>query len=321
MKRFQIFYIVLLLLCASSLRAQQSFSAMSYNVENAFDTIHDAGKNDLEYCPGGERRWNMPRLYKKLKGVGKVIAAADEKRPIDLIGLCEVENDTVLEYLTHRTPLRNMGYKYVMTHSDDERGIDVALLYSPFTFHLMNTQSIKPNAPKQHTRDILHAWGTIANGDTVDVYVVHLPSKRGGSEAQTLSMNICQQLIRNVDSVRTKRQHPNIIVMGDFNAETRSPQLKLLTRSHHLIDRTAKLEPGTYKYQGEWSTLDHILTHTTTLSHQQTRILTLPFLLEPDPTNGGEKPYRTYLGPVYTGGLSDHLPVVSSFKIKQEKKD
>ena len=289
---------------------------MSYNIENAFDTIHDEGKNDYEYCDGGERKWSQYRLFQKLKSVGKVIAAADEKRPVDLIGLCEVENDTVMQCLTQRTSLSSLGYRYIMTNSLDERGIDVALLYSPFTFHPMETESIRPKTKKDKTRDILHVAGTIAGGDTLDVYVVHLPSKRGGSEGQKLSMSICQQLQAHTDSVRTIRQHPNLLIMGDFNAETNSQQLKLLTRSHHLIDRTAKLQPGTYKYQGEWSILDHILTHTTTLSHQQTRILNLSFLTEPDPTHGNVKPYRTYQGPVYQGGVSDHLPVVSVFQIK-----
>ena len=314
MKREVLLMFVVLMCC--QMRAQQSFTVMSYNIENAFDTIHDAGKMDAEYCDGGERRWNKSRLFKKLKGVSKVIAAADEKRPIDLIGLCEVENDTVMKWLTQRTSLKNLGYRYIMTHSDDDRGIDVALLYSPFTFHPIENQSIKPAAKKQTTRDILHVAGTLNNGDTLDVYVIHLPSKRGGSEGQKLSMSICQQLQAHTDSVRAARQHPNLLVMGDFNAETNSQQLKLLTRSHHLIDRTAKLQPGTYKYQGEWSILDHILTHTTTLSHQQTRILTLPFLLEKDSPNGGEKPKRTYLGPAYKGGISDHLPVVATFQIK-----
>ncbi len=305
---------VVLLCC--QMRAQQTFTIMSYNIENAFDTIHDEGKNDYEYCDGGERKWSQYRLFQKLKSVGKVIAAADEKRPVDLIGLCEVENDTVMQCLTQRTSLSSLGYRYIMTNSLDERGIDVALLYSPFTFHPIETESIRPKTKKDKTRDILHVAGTIAGGDTLDVYVVHLPSKRGGSEGQKLSMSICQQLQAHTDSVRTIRQHPNLLIMGDFNAETNSQQLKLLTRSHHLIDRTAKLQPGTYKYQGEWSILDHILTHTTTLSHQQTRILNLSFLTEPDPTHGNVKPYRTYQGPVYQGGVSDHLPVVSVFHIK-----
>ena len=314
MKRDVLLIFVVLMCC--QMRAQQTFTVLSYNIENAFDTIHDAGKDDYEYCAGGERKWNQYRLFQKLKGISKVIAAADEKRPVDLIGLCEVENDTVMQYLTQRTPLSKLGYRYIMTNSLDERGIDVALLYSPFTFHTIETESIRPKTKKDKTRDILHVAGTIAGGDTLDVYVVHLPSKRGGSEGQKLSMSICQQLQAHTDSVRTIRQHPNLLIMGDFNAETNSQQLKLLTRSHHLIDRTAKLQPGTYKYQGEWSILDHILTHTTTLSHQQTRILNLSFLTEPDPTHGNVKPYRTYQGPVYQGGVSDHLPVVSVFHIK-----
>lgn len=307
--------VILLLMYACEVKAQ-TFTIMSYNIENAFDTIHDEGKNDYEYCDGGERKWSQYRLFQKLKSVGKVIAAADEKRPVDLIGLCEVENDAVMQCLTQRTSLSSLGYRYIMTNSLDERGIDVALLYSPFTFHPIETESIRPKTKKDKTRDILHVAGTIAGGDTLDVYVVHLPSKRGGSEGQKLSMSICQQLQAHTDSVRTIRQHPNLLIMGDFNAETNSQQLKLLTRSHHLIDRTAKLQPGTYKYQGEWSILDHILTHTTTLSHQQTRILNLSFLTEPDPTHGNVKPYRTYQGPVYQGGVSDHLPVVSVFHIK-----
>ena len=314
--RRKILLILVVLLCLP-IQAQHTFMVLSYNIENAFDTIHDEGKNDLEYCAGGERRWSKYRLYKKLKGVGKVIAAADERKPVDLIGLCEVENDMVMTCLTEQTPLKNLGYKYIMTNSKDERGIDVALLYSPFTFHPIEKQPIRPDIGKQKTRDILHVAGTIVGGDTLDVYVVHLPSKRGGGEAQKLSMSICQQLQAHVDSVRTQRQRPNIIIMGDFNAETNSPQLKLLTRSHHLIDRTAKLKPGTYKYQGEWSTLDHILTHTTTLSHQQSRILNLSFLTEPDPIHGDVKPFRNYLGPVYKGGISDHLPVVSVFQFKR----
>ncbi len=309
--------LLLLVLYAHEVKAQQTFTFMSYNIENAFDTIHDEGKNDHEYCADGKRRWNKHRLLKKLTGVGKVIAAADERKPIDLIGLCEVENDTVMTCLTQCTPLQHLGYRYIMTHSSDRRGIDVALLYSPFTFHPIEQQPIHPDTSRRTTRDILHVAGTIAGGDTLDIYVLHLPSKRGGKETAKQSIRICQQLLTHADSVRRQRQHPNLIIMGDFNAETQSPQLKLLTHNHHLTDRTAKLPPGTYKYRGEWSTLDHILTHTTTLDHQHTRILTLPFLMEPDRSHGDVKPHRTYLGTTYTGGISDHLPVVSVFQMKR----
>lgn len=294
---------------------KQQFTVMTYNIENAFDTIHDEGKNDYEYCPDGERHWTRYRLFKKLRNIMKVIAAADIDRPVDIVALCEVENDTVMDYLLHRTKLNKLGYKYIMTNSADSRGIDVALIYSPFTFHPIETQQIRAYLPEHYTRDILRVSGTISGGDTLDVYAVHLPSKRGGSKAMARSMTITQMLKHNADSIRQSRQHPNIIIMGDYNAEPKSPQLKFLTTDGMLTDTSAKLKPGTYKYQGNWSIIDHILTHTTTLHPQETRILTLPFIVEKDETRGGIKPSRTYLGPVYKGGTSDHLPVFMRFEI------
>ncbi|MDO5481746.1 MAG: endonuclease [Bacteroidaceae bacterium] len=314
------FFLYLLLIAwehTISLHAQNSFSILSYNIENAFDTIHDEQKDDLEYCAEGERKWSKSRLYKKLKGVGKVIAAADKERPLDLVGLCEVENDSVMTYLTQRTPLKNIGYKYLMTNSNDKRGIDVALLYSPFTFHLIEKQELKMSMEEPATRDVLRATGTINNGDTLDVYVLHLPSRRGGAAAHNLSMKVVKTLCENIDSIRHFRQSPNMIVMGDFNAENNSKQIKYLTKENVFVNQTAGLKPGSYKYQGEWSLIDHILTYTTSLIPQKSHILNLPFLVEPDNTNGGEKPRRTYLGPIYKGGISDHLPVFTRFVFRK----
>ena len=39
------------------------------------------------------------------------------------------------------------------------------------------------------------------------------------------------------------------------------------------------------------------------------RILRPPFLRAPDRAHGGWKPLRTYTGPRYNGGLSDHCPI------------
>lgn len=293
----------------------QTFTVMEYNVENAFDTIHDVGKNDYEYLQDGDRKWSQGRLFKKLRNIAKVIAAADEERPVDLVGLCEVENDTVLTYLTEKTGLANIGYKYVMTNSLNARGIDVALLYSPFTFHPIGNQSFTPDVGEHATRDILHVAGTVNTGDTLDVFVVHLPSKLGGGAAQKRSIKVTELLKEKVDSIGLKRSKPNIIVMGDFNAEPKSAQLKLLTNASNsnlatpLFDTSAKLTPGTYKYKGTWSVIDHILTSFSSMKATESSVITLPFLLEKDKTHGGKQPYRTYLGPVYKGGTSDHLPI------------
>ena len=97
----------------------------------------------------------------------------------------EVENDHCLKDLTENSPLREAGYRYVMTDSPDERGIDVALLYQRGTFKLVGKNCISvpyKEIERRPTRDILHVTGQVASGDTLDVFVCHMPSRAGGEE-------------------------------------------------------------------------------------------------------------------------------------------
>ena len=69
---------------------------MSYNVENLFDTKDDPLTADNDFLPSGNRHWTSGRFYHKLQQLAKVITAAGEWSTPALIGLCEVENDSVL---------------------------------------------------------------------------------------------------------------------------------------------------------------------------------------------------------------------------------
>ena len=105
-----------------------TFRIMGYNVENLFDCRHDTLKNDREFLPDAVRRWNYTKYKKKLNAIARVIIAAGKWTPPALVALCEVENDSVLRDLTRYSVLREAGYRYVITHSPDERGIT---RYSP----------------------------------------------------------------------------------------------------------------------------------------------------------------------------------------------
>ena len=87
--------------------------------------------------------------------------------------------------LTRYSPLKEQGYRYVITHSPDERGIDVALLYQRDRFKLLSHRSIPTGTfrpQNRPTRDILHVCGLLATGDSLDVLVVHLPSRSSGAK-------------------------------------------------------------------------------------------------------------------------------------------
>ena len=50
---------------------QSYFGMMTYNCENAFDTIHDEGCDDLEYTPNGLNSWKRDKFYNKIRNIEK----------------------------------------------------------------------------------------------------------------------------------------------------------------------------------------------------------------------------------------------------------
>lgn len=319
------------------------FTFVELNCENLFDCRHDSLKNDTEFLPDGSYHWTRTRYWRKLNRVGQTIIACGEKQGgvlqgrelkdvdymkgrswqlPDMVALCEVENDSVLHDLTRRSLLRNARYEYVMTNSPDERGIDVALVYSPFSFRLINGHSVRvePIRNMRPTRDILYASGIIASGDTLHVVVAHLPSRRGGEQqSRPFRMAAASKVAEVIDSIYNNvSKDAKIIIAGDFNDYSQSASVRLLCSSR-MKDISAKATghngaKGTYRYQGEWGSLDHILvSESLVASVANCYIYDAPFLIEPDDKYGGVKPRRNYLGPRYLNGFSDHLPLVATF--------
>ena len=293
---------------------------MELNCENLFDTRHDSLKNDQEFLPDGSYKWTPYRYWAKLNHLGQEIVAQSDPVP-DFVAMCEVENDSVMFDLTKRSLLRNAGYEYVMTSSPDERGIDVALLYQPASFALLHSHSIriKPLPDTRPTRDILYASGLLITGDTLHIFVVHAPSRRGGEQvSRPYRLLVASQLAEAVDSVYAISRDAKIIIAGDFNDYADSPALQYLYE-HHLINishdaRGTHGAKATYRWHGEWRSLDQIMcSPSMAAAKQKCQIGDLPFLLEDDEKYGGKKPYRTYLGPRYLGGYSDHLPLLVQF--------
>lgn len=301
------------------------FTIVELNCENLFDTVDDPLKQDEEFLPTSSHHWTRTRYWRKLDRIGQEILScgmADSTMTLpDLVALTEVENDSVVFDLTRRSVLRQAGYSYVVTDSPDLRGVDVALLYSPFSFRLIASHAIRiaPLRGFRPTRDVLYAAGETLSGDTLHVFVVHAPSRSGGEAAtRPYRLHVARRLCQAIDSVRAASARPRIIVVGDFNDYTRDASLRAY-QAHGLTDVSASARGrhgarGTYRYHGEWGSLDHLLCDTKMAAHLVScHINDAPFLLEPDTKYGGLKPRRTYLGPRYLGGYSDHLPLVAVF--------
>ena len=289
------------------------------NCENLFDCQHDSLKQDQEWLPASVRKWTPTRYWRKVNNIGQTILSCQQEGVPDLVALVEVENDSVLHDLTRRSLLRNAGYEYLMTESPDLRGIDVALLYQPFRFRPIcyDYLDIQPLEGMRPTRDILYIKGETLSFDTLHVFVLHAPSRFGGERSTRPNRRLVAERLMSV--VSTLPADAKVIVAGDFNDYADSPALQYLVASglHNVTAQTQGTHgaQGTYRYQGQWQSIDHVLVSPSLLHRvAQTYINDAPFLLEEDKKFGGQKPLRTFNGYRYQRGFSDHLPLVVRFR-------
>jgi endonuclease/exonuclease/phosphatase family metal-dependent hydrolase len=280
-------------------------------MENFFDhTYEGGGEADKEFSSGGRRHWTAKRFFAKCDAVAKSFMWMGDRydRMPDVIGLAEVENKEVLVKLLKYTILRKYDYKIIHYDSGDRRGIDVALLYRE---SVMSPVCITLKTPhyggkKLSTRDILHSRMRLPDGRNIDFIVNHHPSKFGGESVsegrRKAAMTALKELCDSIGNV-------NIVAMGDFNDSPEGAAFQLIDNClvNEGMDLHRKGE-GTIRYEGRWELIDMFLTGPGVESEME--ICRMPFHLVREKKHPGLKPFRTYSGPRYIGGISDHLPIV-----------
>ena len=303
-----------------ALRAQENEKklAMFWNLENFFDwTDQGTGESDAEFSSYGKRHWTRKRFYTKCDAVSKTIFHIGDlygKLP-DVIGFAEIENRGVLEKLCSSTLLRKCGYRIVHFDSSDRRGIDVALLYRTTCYNHLSTSLRTPetDGKKLQTRDMLHiSLKDLQTDEIYDYIVCHHPSKFGGEESSIPKRLAAMTALKEMcDSLGNR----NIIVMGDFNDVPSAAQFDML--DNILVNKSDSLHAagrGTIRYEGKWELIDMFLVSSNIEGHSVMDIPEVLFLMTRESRHAGEKPLRTYSGPRYLGGVSDHLPVVLYFR-------
>ena len=291
---------------------------MFWNLENFFYP-----QKDVDFS-SGEKVVTWKRFRAKRDLISKTIIAIKDKEGAypSVIGVCEVENLKTLKNLVYDTPLSRLGYRILHKDSPDSRGIDVALLYRDDRMILLEYSFFEIKSFK--TRDILYAkMLSVELKDTVHFLVNHWPSKLGGEKKSLPRRMEAANLLRHiVDSVQTVNPDARIIAMGDFND---SPQSAPLEHVASLINLSAKLRDslkgssseikGTHKYNGKWEMLDQFLVSGSVRG--SVGILSFGHLLQDDRKYLGNKTRRTFTGPKFEGGASDHLPIVLKVEKKQ----
>lgn len=283
-----LFLLQIVLLSGSLSKGEPDFLCMFWNVENFFEA--------------------RPHFKDKCNGIAKtVMLAADEFGMMpDLIGLAEVENRRVVQKLVSRTGLRRADYGIVHYDSPDHRGIDCALLYRRSRFRVLHSKPCHLTDSSGRllpTRDILLAVLVPSEAAPVAILVNHHPSKvgKGSDGRRELAM---ARLLALRDSLMAEGIR-RIVAIGDFNDE--------VIPAEGVVPAYPK-GAGTIKFQGKWEKIDGcpVLEGLEAREH----IFAPPHLSTRDTRFSGTKPLRTFSGPRYLGGLSDHYPIVLEIREK-----
>ena len=322
----RILYVIIVMLCfgldcaARHGVVEDSLIVVFWNVENFFDyTDGGAGESDAEWSSRGERRWTKKKFQTKCDDIAKSLFWMGEKygKMPDVIGLAEVENRNVVWRLLNNTLLRKCGYKIVHYDSGDRRGIDVALLYRDkggrFSFRKVSHSIVTPSidGEKMVTRDILQVCLEDRMGQRINLIVNHHPSKYGGTEASIGRRYAAMRALRGLcDSLSVVDSGVPIIAMGDFNDNPDGEQFNMLKGVLiNKADSLFKVGRGTIRYQGKWDLIDMFMVSEDITGNSFMDILEVPFLMTYEKKYPGIKPLRTYSGPRYIGGVSDHCPI------------
>ena len=103
--------------------------------------------------------------------------------------------------------------------------------------------------------------------------------------------------------------------MGDFNDTPDAPQLSVMEGTMANLGAVyIGTDRGSIRFDGKWQLIDFFLVTEAMADDCRMEVFAPEHLLEWEGRHAGFKPFRTYSGPRYKGGVSDHLPVVLSFR-------
>lgn len=330
---------LLLISCGSTARPQLEEDAYAigfYNLENLFDTCHDAGKNDYEFLPDGANRWTSKKYVNKLRNMSRVLSEMGTDRLSQgcaAIGVAEVENSKCLADLCQQEPLKARNIQYVHVEGPDQRGIDCALLYDPARFTVRNVRLVPyiyrlPQDAHRASRGFLVVSGTMAN-EHVTIIVNHLPS-RGADPYYREEGG--RQLKAVKDSLSRDDPLVKLLIMGDMNDDPQDASMsKCLGAKRWQKDvgegdlwnpwwNVLASGTGTLSYQGSWNLFDQIILSPSlirpqqgTLGYQDCEVFRRNYLIQKKGRYRGT-PLRTHAGGEWLNGYSDHLPTVVYLK-------
>ena len=345
MKSFNILLIALLLSnLACAQQKNDTIFIAHWNLENLFDNIDDPKTVDEEFLSTGTKEWTDERVDKKLYNLSRVIRSMNDSRGPDLLGVCEVEHQSLLDTMINKY-LSDKSFKVAYLESPDGRGIDNGIIYNSKMFSLLDVKGHTVDmGGGYNTRLVLEGIFLLQEKDTIYFFVNHWPSRRGGEDKSEPSRIKAAKTLRNrVEFIFANNPISHIVIVGDFNDEPTNISVKDHLKAEPFFCDSLDHEnlsenfgtdlfnlsykawsdgEGSYKYKDDFNMLDQIIVSKELLVGLNIKYVCNSFeVYKPSlmVTRSGKfqgAPFPTYGGVRYLGGYSDHFPVTAKLIFK-----
>lgn len=305
-----------------------------WNVENLFDIENSPRRSDkLQRVLANELTgWTSDVLGRKISQLASIVRQMDQGNGPDILGVCEVENEYVLDLLVSALAPLNRSYRVAHEDMSDGRGIDVAFIYDEGLFTAEDQFShfiVKRSA----TRDLFQVNFRTNSGRLLVALGNHWPSRMGGEyESEPYRIIAGETLAYFHQRIREVQNDKNVAVlaMGDFNDEPFSRSLVEHALCEQTRDKVTRARSprflnlmwpilgqrlGTHYYENRPNVLDQflvskgLLTGTSKIRVVEKSVEVLRF---PEMVGSGTYPVPIRYGrksDTNPDGFSDHFPI------------
>ena len=310
-----------------------------WNLENLFDVQNSPRRGEkLERAIGKDLvAWDQARLDRKIAQLASVINRMNNGAGPDLLGVCEVENDFVMEQLVAALTVPGRSYKIEHADTEDRRGIDVGFIYDETLF--------RPEATFNHfvlrrtaTRDILQVNFRTHRNRLFVAVANHWPSRSGGELKSAGYRQIAGETLAYFHQ-RILQVHGDdtpVLAMGDFNDEPFNRSLTdyalaIESRTKVINSQIARFlnlmwlnkgkALGTFYFDNYPNMLDQFLANKQMLTQNapiRVDVASAEIITFPDMVNTGDYPKPINYGGIGStekkrrvnpDGFSDHFPI------------
>ncbi|MFQ6026598.1 MAG: endonuclease/exonuclease/phosphatase family protein [Dehalococcoidia bacterium] len=204
------------------------------------------------------RGWTQELFETKIEQLASIIRQMNEARGPDILGVCEVENEFVLQELAARLNGQINNRNYFVAHVNaalDRRGIDTAFVYDSSKY-TVNPATIFSHFVMRRTgtRDITQVTFRTRQGNELVAFCNHWPSRSGGAfESRGFRMTAGETLSYWHERIWEELGNDTpIIAMGDFNDDPFDESVEIHARATRERGDTTRARTAARFYNLAW---------------------------------------------------------------------